>query len=86
MATEYHTAWGAPDWTDKYRAEVTAFLRGASAGNAAVLLVGLPAVRSAEENADLLEKSAMYAAAVTAFGNHRHRLYRALEAQSHGQD
>jgi uncharacterized protein len=63
------TAWGAPDWTDKYRAEVTAFLRGASSGNAAVLLVGLPAVRSAEENADLLEKSALYAAAVTASGN-----------------
>jgi uncharacterized protein len=63
------TAWGAPDWTDKYRAEVTAFLRGASSGNAAALLVGLPAVRSAEENADLLEKSAVYAAAVTALGN-----------------
>jgi uncharacterized protein len=63
------TAWGAPDWIDKYRAEITAFLRGASSGNAAVLLVGLPVVRSAEENADLLEKSAMYAAAVDALGN-----------------
>jgi uncharacterized protein len=64
-----HTAWGAPDWTDKYRAEVMGFLRGAASGNAAVLLVGLPAVRSAQENADLLEKSAMYAAAVTALGS-----------------
>jgi hypothetical protein len=63
------TAWGAPDWTDKYRAEITAFLRGASSGNAAVLLVGLPAVRSAEENTDLMQKSTMYEAAVAALGN-----------------
>jgi uncharacterized protein len=63
------TAFGAPDWDDKYRAEITAFLRGASSGNAAVLLVGLPAVRSAAENADLQEKSVMYAAAVAALGN-----------------
>jgi hypothetical protein len=64
-----HTAWGAPDWTDKYRDQITAFLRGAAFGNAAILLVGLPAVRSAQENADLLDKSAMYEAAVAALGN-----------------
>ena len=64
-----HTAWGAPDWTDRYRAEITAFLRGAASGNAAVLVVGLPVVRSTLENADLLEKSAMYAAAVAALVN-----------------
>ncbi len=63
------TAWGAPDWADRYRAEITAFLRGASSGNAAVLLVGLPVVRSTQENADMIEKSAMYAAAVAALGN-----------------
>jgi uncharacterized protein len=64
-----HTPWGAPDWTDKYRAEIIAFLRGAASGNAAVLLVGLPVVRSAEDNADLQQKSAMYAAAVATLGN-----------------
>jgi uncharacterized protein len=64
-----HTAWGAPEWTDKYRAEITAFLRGASSDHAAVLLVGLPVVRNAEENAELKKKNAMYEAAVAALGN-----------------
>jgi hypothetical protein len=65
----HETPWGAPDWTDKYRAEVAAFLRGASADNETVLLVGLPSVRDAEENGDLKEKNAMYAAAIAAFGD-----------------
>ena len=65
----HHTAWGAPDWLDKYRAEIVAFLRGAAAGNEAVLFVGLPAMRDAAENADIREKNAMYAEAIAAFGN-----------------
>jgi uncharacterized protein len=66
----HHTAWGAPDWLDKYREEIVAFLRGASAGGrAAVLFVGLPSVRDGAEDADLKEKNAMYAAAIAAFGN-----------------
>jgi hypothetical protein len=65
----HFTAWGAPDWTEKYRAEVDAFLRAAAAGNEAVLLVGLPSVRDPAENADLKSKNAMYAAAVAALGD-----------------
>lgn len=66
----HRIAWGAPDWLDKYREEIVAFLRGASVGgNSAVLFVGLPTVRDAAENADLKEKNAMYAQAIAAFGN-----------------
>jgi hypothetical protein len=65
----HHTAWGAPNWLDKYREEIVAFLRGAAAGNEAVLFVGLPSMRDAAENADAKEKNAMYAEAVAAFGN-----------------
>jgi uncharacterized protein len=62
------TAWGAPDWTDKYRAQVVEFLKGAAATKAGVLLVGLPAVRDSAENADLQEKNKMFAEAVAAVG------------------
>ena len=60
------TAWGAPDWPDKYRAQIVAFLTAAAASKAGVLLVGLPVVRDVKENADLLEKNQMFAAAVAA--------------------
>jgi hypothetical protein len=62
------TVWGAPNWADKYREQIVAFLTGAAASKAGVLLVGLPAVRDAKENADLLEKNQMFAAAITAVG------------------
>ncbi len=58
------TPWGAPDWTDKYRAEVVEFLKGAAASKAGVLIVGLPIVRDSEENADLQAKNRMFADAV----------------------
>src|SRR5580693_5095244 len=56
------TAWGAPDWTDKYRHEVFEFLRAAIASRAIVLLVGMPAMRDATDNTD------MYAQAIEALG------------------
>ncbi len=62
------TAWGAPDWTDRYREQILAFLNGAAASNAAVMLVGLPVVRDAKENADLQEKNRMFTAAVATVG------------------
>jgi hypothetical protein len=62
------TTWGAPNWADKYREQIVAFLTGAAASKAGVLLVGLPVVRDAKENADLLEKNRMFAAAVAAVG------------------
>lgn len=62
------TAWGAPNWIDKYREQILAFLTGAAASKAAVLLVGLPIVRDAKENADLQQKNKMFAEAVAAVG------------------
>jgi hypothetical protein len=60
------TAWGAPDWTDKYRGLIVEFLSNAAASKAGVLLVGLPIVRDSTENADLQGKNKMFADAVTA--------------------
>jgi len=62
------TVWGAPGWTDKYRAMIAEFLNGAAASKAAVLLVGLPIVRDSAENTDLQGKNKMFADAVAAMG------------------
>jgi hypothetical protein len=62
------TAWGAPDWTDKYRALVVEFLQGAAASKAGVLIVGLPIVRDSAENADLQGKNKLFAEAVAVVG------------------
>jgi hypothetical protein len=62
------TAWGAPEWTDKYRSLIVEFLKGAAASKAGVLIVGLPVVRDGTENADLLAKNKMFAEAVAAVG------------------
>jgi uncharacterized protein len=64
--TGTRTAWGAPEWTDRYRAQLVEFLKGAAASKAAVLVVGLPVVRDSAENADLQEKNKMFAEAVAA--------------------
>jgi uncharacterized protein len=63
------TAWGAPDWTDKYRHEVLEFLKAAVATKAVVLMVGMPAMREAIDNADIDGKNAMFAEAVAALGD-----------------
>ena len=60
------TAWGAPDWTDKYRHELNEFLKAAIATKAVVLMVGMPAMREAIDNADIDGKNAMFADAITA--------------------
>ncbi len=62
------TAWGAPDWTDKYRGLIAEFLANAAASHATVLLVGLPIVRDGSENADLQGKNRMFAEAVAGLG------------------
>lgn len=62
------TAWGAPDWTDKYRHEVFEFLKAAIASRAIVLLVGMPAMRDSTDNTDIAGKNAMYAQAIGALG------------------
>src|SRR5262245_33077270 len=62
------TAWGAPDWTDKYRGLILEFLQAAAATKAGVLLVGLPIVRDGAENADLQGKNRMFVEAVAKVG------------------
>jgi hypothetical protein len=63
------TAWGAPEWTDKYRHELDAFLAAAVESRAIVLLIGMPAMRDAKENTAISEKNAMFAAAIDALGD-----------------
>jgi hypothetical protein len=63
------TAWGAPDWTDKYRHELDEFLTAAVATKAVVLMVGMPAMREAIDNTDIDGKNAMFAAAIAALGD-----------------
>jgi hypothetical protein len=63
------TAWGAPDWTDKYRHELDEFLKAAVASKALVLLVGLPAMREAIDNTDIAGKNAMFAEAIAALAD-----------------
>lgn len=63
------TAWGAPDWTDKYHHEVLEFLKAAVATKAVVLMVGMPAMREAIDNTDIDGKNAMFAEAVAALGD-----------------
>jgi hypothetical protein len=58
------TAWGAPNWADKYRQEVAEFLKGAAASHAPVLWLGLPAMRERVDNEDAIEKNGMFAEAV----------------------
>ena len=63
------TAWGAPDWTDKYRHELDEFLKAAVASKAVVLLVGMPAMREAIDNTDIAGKNAMFAEAIAALAD-----------------
>src|ERR1700719_4766766 len=63
------TAWGGPDWTDKSRHEVLEFLKAAVATKAVVLMIGMPAMREAIDNADIDGKNAMFAEAVAALGD-----------------
>jgi uncharacterized protein len=62
------TAWGAPNWTDKYREQIVAFIKSAAASNAQVLLVGLPAMRDSVDASDVEEKNKMFADAIAALG------------------
>ena len=63
------TAWGAPDWTDKYRHELDEFLKAAVATKVVVLMVGMPAMREAIDNADIDGKNALFAEAIATLGD-----------------
>jgi len=62
------TAWGAPDWADKYRHEVNEFLTAATANKTIVLLIGMPVMRDSVDNADTAEKNTVFMAAVESLG------------------
>jgi uncharacterized protein len=62
------TAWGSPDWIEKYRNEINELIKGAADSNAVVLWVGLPSMRDSLDNTDAIEKDKMYADAVAKFG------------------
>ncbi len=65
-ATGARTAWGSPNWTQKYRDELDEFLKAAAAGGAGVMLIGLPAMRDTTENRDAADKNKIFADAVAA--------------------
>jgi hypothetical protein len=62
------TAWGAPEWSDKYRHEIMEFFEGAIASDAIVLVMGLPVMRDRVANADATEKDSMFMEAINAIG------------------
>jgi hypothetical protein len=84
--TGARTAWGAPDWTDKYRAQIVEFLKGAAASKAAVLLVGMPVMRDAVDNADVEEKNRMFAEAVAVLGASNIQYVEPWKLKSSGAD
>lgn len=63
------TAWGAPDWTDKYRHELDEFLKAAVATRSIVLVIGMPAMRDTNDNNDINGKNAMFETAIAALGD-----------------
>jgi hypothetical protein len=69
--TGSRTAWGAPNWSDKYRQEIVEFLKGAVAKNTIVLLIGLPVMRAEVDNSDVAEKNDMFMEAVNKFDSPR---------------
>jgi uncharacterized protein len=62
------TPWGATDWLDKYRRELDDFLKGAAASHATVLMIGLPVMRDATDNADATDKDKLFAEAIGKIG------------------
>jgi hypothetical protein len=62
------TAWGAPNWSDRYRHEINEFLTAATANKAIVLMVGMPVMRDGVDNTDAIEKNSMFTAAIQDIG------------------
>jgi len=62
--TGHMTPWGAPNWADKYKAEIVEFLTEASATHAGVMLVGMPVMRDGGLNADVQTKNKWFTEAI----------------------
>jgi len=63
----HRTPWGAPNWSEKYRAEIDEFLTQATASHATVLVVGMPIMRERWINSDVLVKNKWFADAIANF-------------------
>jgi uncharacterized protein len=61
----------SPDYPARYKERVTAVLRSAAASKAALLWVGLPAMRDPAPDKDAREKNKMVAEAIAEFGDPR---------------
>lgn len=58
-----------PEWSDRYRDQIAEVLRSATAEKAAVLWVGLPAMRDTATQEDAQEKNRLFAEAIGKFGD-----------------
>ena len=58
----------SPLYDDKYKERITAVLRNAAAAKAALLWVGLPAMRLPAADKDAREKNRLFQEAIAAFG------------------
>lgn len=56
--------YGTPAWEDAYRARIVQFVGASAGGGAAVLLLGLPALRESAANADATLKNRLFSEAV----------------------
>jgi hypothetical protein len=59
----------SPLYGDKYRERITAVLKNAAAAKAALLWVGLPAMRAPSSDKDAREKNHLFEEAIAAFGD-----------------
>ncbi len=59
----------SPQYDDKYKERITAVLKNAAAAKAALLWIGLPAMRVPASDKDAREKSRLFEEAITAFGS-----------------
>ena len=85
-ASGQRTAWGAPNWLDKYKSELTDFVKAAADGGRVVLLLGLPAMREAVDDADAREKNQLFAEVVASLNNPRVRYVEPWKLAASGID
>lgn len=60
--------YGTPAWEDAYRSRIVQFLEATGMSGAAVMLLGLPALRDSAANADARLKNRLFAEAVAKVG------------------
>jgi hypothetical protein len=76
----------SPLYADKYKQRVTAVLKAAVEANAALLWVGLPAMRMSASDLDAREKNRLFAEAIEGFGDPEIRYIEPWKLVSGGDD